>query len=213
MKSCWIIPACERRAEPCKRNRQRLFLGPDNEVQRVLATGNVNAETTANRTPTRCAPAPMKAEMTCSTGKQNLLRTATLTGNVHVERIGSQPMQGDAGRAILDFLGQNQLQKVHAMDGVRLSQHSCEQRRDCGRFIGKFHGTPGLRHRRADHRLLCRRRKPLGPRHNFRGSEDHDHAGTELQRSRPRKLPASALSSPPAGSMRNLPRLPKAQAV
>ena len=38
------------------------------------------------------------------TGKQNLLRTATLTGNVHVERIGSQPMQGDAGRAILDFL-------------------------------------------------------------------------------------------------------------
>jgi lipopolysaccharide export system protein LptA len=57
------------------------------------------------------------------TGKRNLLRTATLTGNVHVERIGAQPMQGDAGRAILNFLGQNQLQKVHAMDGVRLAQH------------------------------------------------------------------------------------------
>ena len=75
-----------------------------------------------DKTPTRCAPAPMKPRF-CLQGKQNLLRTATLTGNVHVERIGSQPMQGDAGRAILDFLGQNQLQKVHAMDGVRLAQH------------------------------------------------------------------------------------------
>jgi lipopolysaccharide export system protein LptA len=33
-------------------------------------------------------------------------------------------MQGDAGRVILDFLGQNQLQKVHAADGVRLAQHA-----------------------------------------------------------------------------------------
>jgi lipopolysaccharide export system protein LptA len=98
-----------------------LFLGPDNEVQRVLATGNVNAETTGQDTDAMRARAD-QGEMLL-TGKQNLLRTATLTGNVHVERIGSQPMQGDAGRAILDFLGQNQLQKVHAMDGVRLAQH------------------------------------------------------------------------------------------
>jgi lipopolysaccharide export system protein LptA len=61
-------------------------------------------------------------------GKQNLLRTGTLTGNVHVERIGAQPMRGDAGRAILDFVGQNQLQKVHAMDGVRLAQHAAGNR-------------------------------------------------------------------------------------
>jgi len=54
------------------------------------------------------------------TAKKNLLRTASLTGHVHVERIAAQPMQGDAGRAVLDFLGQNQLQKVHASEGVRL---------------------------------------------------------------------------------------------
>src|SRR5208282_1416566 len=58
------------------------------------------------------------------TGKQPLLHTATLTGKVHVERLGSQPMQGDAGRAILDFSGQNQLKKIHAADGVRLAQHA-----------------------------------------------------------------------------------------
>ena len=98
------------------------FLGPDNQVQRLLATGNVNAESTGQEADQVRAGAD-EAELLL-TGKQNLLRTATLTGNVHVERIGSQPMQGDAGRAILDFLGQNQLQKVHAADGVRLAQHS-----------------------------------------------------------------------------------------
>ncbi len=99
-----------------------LILGPDNEVQRVLATGNVNAESARKDADVLQARAD-QGEMLLA-GKQNLLRTATLTGNVHVERIGSQPMQGDAGRATLDFLGRNELQKVHAMDGVRLSQHN-----------------------------------------------------------------------------------------
>ncbi len=98
-----------------------LFLGPDNEVQRVLATGNVSAESAGeDADPMRARADEAEALLT---GKQNLLHSATLTGNVHVERIGAQPMQGDAGRAILDFLGQNQLQKVHAMDGVHLAQH------------------------------------------------------------------------------------------
>jgi lipopolysaccharide export system protein LptA len=57
-------------------------------------------------------------------GKQSLLQTATLTGNVHVERIGFQPLEGDAGRAILGFAGQNQLQEVHAEQGVRLTQRA-----------------------------------------------------------------------------------------
>jgi lipopolysaccharide export system protein LptA len=33
-------------------------------------------------------------------------------------------MHGEAGRVILDFAGQNQLQKVHAVDGVRLTQNA-----------------------------------------------------------------------------------------
>jgi lipopolysaccharide export system protein LptA len=106
--------------------RATLFLGPNNEVQRVLATGNVNAISVGEDAEPMRARAD-EGEMLL-TGKQNLLRTATLTGNVHVERIGLQPMQGDAGRAILDFAGQNkgqnELQKVHAMDGVRLVQRN-----------------------------------------------------------------------------------------
>jgi lipopolysaccharide export system protein LptA len=112
----------ERESGTVQAEEATFFLGPDNEVQRVLATGNVNAMTAGHDADQMRARAD-EADMSLI-GKQNLLRTATLTGNVHVERAGSQPMQGDAGRAILDFLGRNQLQKVHAMDGVRLTQHA-----------------------------------------------------------------------------------------
>jgi lipopolysaccharide export system protein LptA len=115
-------PRMERESGTVQSEQATFFLGPDNQVQRVLAVGNVNAESAAQDTDPMHGRAD-QAELLL-TGKQNLLHTATLTGNVHVERIGSQPMQGDAGRAVLDFLGQNQLQKVHASDGVRLAQHA-----------------------------------------------------------------------------------------
>ncbi len=102
------------------------FLGPENEVQRLLATGNVHAEAAGLNGDQMHARAD-EADLLL-TGKKNLLRTATLTGHVHVERVGSQAMQGDAGRALLYFAelvkGQNQLQKIHAEEGVRLSQHA-----------------------------------------------------------------------------------------
>ncbi len=114
-------PRLERATCTVQAEEATFFLGPENEVQRILATGNVNAESSGDDVDQMRARAD-EAEMLLI-GKQNLLRTATLTGNVHVERIGSQPMQGDAGRAILDFLGRNKLEKVHATDGVRLAQH------------------------------------------------------------------------------------------
>jgi lipopolysaccharide export system protein LptA len=115
-------PRLEREGGTVQAEEATFFLGPDNDVERVLATGNVNAESTAQNADQMRARAD-QGEMLL-TGKRNLLRTATLTGKVHVERIGSQPMQSDAGRAILDFSGQNQLQKVHAMEGVRLTQRA-----------------------------------------------------------------------------------------
>jgi len=58
------------------------------------------------------------------TSAHNELRTAVLTGNVQVDRIGLQAMEGNAGRVILDFAGRNLLQKVHAAESVRLAQHA-----------------------------------------------------------------------------------------
>jgi lipopolysaccharide export system protein LptA len=122
----WIVLDHPRLVRPEKgivqSDEATFFLGPENEVQRVQATGNVNAEANSKDGDSMRARAD-QAEAILA-GRQNLLRTATFTGNVHVERAGSQPMQADAGRAVLDFLGNNQLQKVHAADGVRLAQHA-----------------------------------------------------------------------------------------
>jgi lipopolysaccharide export system protein LptA len=131
-------PRLERAGGIVQSDEATFFLGKDNSVERVLATGNVNGETTApdaDQMRARADEADLLLARELTSGapgkaqrQQNLLHTATLSGNVHVERIGLQPMQGNAGRAVLDFAGQNQLQKVHATDGVRLSQNAAGNR-------------------------------------------------------------------------------------
>ena len=115
-------PRLDRQGGMLQAEQATFFLTADNQVERVLASGNVNAASAAGVGDQTRARAD-EAELLL-TGKRNLLSIATLTGNVHAERGGSQPMQGDAGRAVLDFRGQNQLQKVRASDGVRLAQHA-----------------------------------------------------------------------------------------
>ncbi len=115
-------PLMKRETGTLQSEQAIFFLGPENEVQRVDATGNVNAESTSKDSDRMRARAD-EAELML-TGKQNQLQSATLTGQVRVERFGSQPMKGDAGRVLLDFRGQNELQKVHAYEGVHLAQHS-----------------------------------------------------------------------------------------
>jgi lipopolysaccharide export system protein LptA len=133
-------------------DRAVLYLGPDNEVERILATGNVTSDTrteTAKRSDragdrnsvaTNSAVEKQPSEMHTTAdqaeflleGKQNLLRTATMTGNVHMEQSGPQPMKGDAGRVIMSFAGRNELQKVHAVDGVRLMEKATTQKAASG---------------------------------------------------------------------------------
>ena len=113
-------PRMERENGTLQSEQATFILGPENEVQRILASGDVSAESTAQDTDKMRARAD-EADLLL-TGKQNLLRTATLNGHVHVERVGDQPMQGDAGRVVLDFVGQNVVQKAHASAGVRLVQ-------------------------------------------------------------------------------------------
>jgi lipopolysaccharide export system protein LptA len=118
-------PVMKRESGTLQSEQATFFLGPENEVQRVLATGDVNAESASKDADAMRARSD-EAELLLQ-GKQDVLRTATLTGNVHVERIGSQPMEGNAGRVVLDFQevrGLNELQKAHASEGVRLAQHA-----------------------------------------------------------------------------------------
>ena len=125
-------------------------LGADNNVERVLATGNVHTQTRSSssksvRLAGRSNPAATdeaqeirgradQAEFLL-TGSRDLLRQATMTGNVHFEQSGPQAMQGDAGRVIMEFAGQNQLQKVHALDGARLTQRAASSNKPAGKGI------------------------------------------------------------------------------
>jgi lipopolysaccharide export system protein LptA len=134
-------------------DRAVLYLGRDNEVERILATGNVISDTRAenvkrsdrasdrNLVATNPAAEKQPSEMHTTAdqaeflleGKQNLLRTTTMTGNVHMEQSGAQPMKGDAGRVIMSFAGQNRLQKVHAVDGVRMTQSAASGNKPAGK--------------------------------------------------------------------------------
>ncbi len=129
------------REDGTMQSEQALFyLNRENQVERVLATGNVNTVTRTARAsgPAAAAnhnlpvdslaqpPQEMRSRADQAefllAGKEDLIRTATMTGNVHIDQTGPQPMQGNAGRVVMDFAGRNELQKVHALEGVRLTQ-------------------------------------------------------------------------------------------
>jgi len=115
-------PRLERAAGTLQAEQATFILGPDNNVERVLASGDVKAEA-KELTNDQMRVRADEAELLL-TGKENLLQTSTLTGHVHVERIASQTTQGDAGRVVVNFAGHNEVQKVHAEDGVRLAQRA-----------------------------------------------------------------------------------------
>jgi lipopolysaccharide export system protein LptA len=125
-------PHLNRESESMEADQATFYLAPDNSVQRIVATDHVTAETRITKKSTDAGEQPPirgradQAEFLL-TEKQNLLRTVILTGNVHVEQAGAQPMQGDAGRVILDFAGRNELRTVHALDGAHLMQQSVGQ--------------------------------------------------------------------------------------
>jgi len=113
-------PQIQRPTQKLSADRATLFLNASNTVDRVDAEGNIQLE---SKGLSNLSGRANQAELLLS-GPRNTLRTATLTGNVHVESSGAQNMQGDAGKAVLDFAAKNQLDKVHAAEGVKLSQRA-----------------------------------------------------------------------------------------
>ena len=132
---------------------QAIFhLSADNNVESVIAAGDVRNQNQLQRkggaygeatrwsghSRTRGDFTPARTMQTCcSQGIENLLRTATLTGNVHLDQTGPHPIQGDAGRVILRFSGRNQLQTVRATDGARLLQKTVNASSDGTSFTTK----------------------------------------------------------------------------
>jgi lipopolysaccharide export system protein LptA len=120
--------------QEARSDKATFFLREDNTVDRVLAEGDVESEihgrassnsATSNSQASRSETHSRsdRAEMWL-TGTRNMLTTAVLTGNVQLDSLGPQPADAAAGRVTLHFAGQQQLQTVHAEDGVRLTQKS-----------------------------------------------------------------------------------------
>ncbi len=110
------------------------YLSTENHVQRVLAVGDVNTVARpggakGSRGRSRSAAEQEihgrsdQAEFLLLDG-EDLLQTAILTGNVHIEQTGTDPVQGEAGRVVVDFAGQNEVQTIHALDGAHLLQNA-----------------------------------------------------------------------------------------
>jgi lipopolysaccharide export system protein LptA len=111
-----------------------MFLKPDNTVERVFAQGNVLVETKGDQ-PAQVRSKQLELLMASQAGdsQRSSLHTAIFTGDVRLDTEGTQPMQGTAGRAVLDFVerrapaknaeSKTELKKIHAEENVKLLQH------------------------------------------------------------------------------------------
>ena len=96
-----------------------LYLRKDSTVEKIIARGNVKADSQGD------SEAHLRSEQleVVMAEQKDTIRTATFSGNVQMEASGDQPMQGNAGRIILNFTGKNLPASVHAQNDVKLLQH------------------------------------------------------------------------------------------
>src|SRR5205807_433665 len=83
------------------------------------ANGNVRVRSEATP-PTQIRAAQLDVGMA---EQRDTFRLAVFSGDVQLERAGPQPMQGTAGRVVMNFTGKNLLSTVHTEGNVKLVQH------------------------------------------------------------------------------------------
>jgi len=103
----------------CAADEATLFLRNDNTLDSVRAQGNVLVQTAG---PTGAEARAEQLELNM-TERGGALKTAVLSGNVHAETVGAQPIRANAGHVRLDFSAKNLLAKVRAEENVKLAQH------------------------------------------------------------------------------------------
>jgi lipopolysaccharide export system protein LptA len=113
------LPRMQNGARRATADKGTLYLRADNTVERILANGNVRVES-EDAGSEKVQSDQMELLMA---EKQDTIRSATFSGAVKVENSGPQPVQGNAGRVVLNFTGNNVLSTVHSQDNVRMLQH------------------------------------------------------------------------------------------
>ena len=114
------MPHLERGSQSFDAAQATFFLRPDNTVDRIRGQGDVRA---VSGGPSPMAGRAAELELVLSEGQQDTIRTAILSGNVHVESMGKEAVQGQAGRVVMDFTGKNLVKTVQAEQNVILIQH------------------------------------------------------------------------------------------
>src|SRR5512146_727490 len=98
-------------------NKVNVRFRPNNEVESVVATGDVRlAEKGTNDLSLRAPRADL------ALAQKNLIQRAVFSGGVQIEGGGKTAMNGTAGTLTLDFAGQNKLSHVRASDNVHVQQ-------------------------------------------------------------------------------------------
>jgi lipopolysaccharide export system protein LptA len=112
------LPRIQNASRSASADKGTLFLRPDNTVDRILASGNVRLESQG----VSSAKVQSNQLELLMVERQDTLRNATFSGDVRMESSGAQPMQGTAGRVVLNFTGNNALATVHTQENVKLVQ-------------------------------------------------------------------------------------------
>jgi lipopolysaccharide export system protein LptA len=115
------------RIEDAKQSAQaetaKLFLRPNNTIDRVVASGGVLVQSSGAQSRGVRQGQILAAKLEVSlTGREEMLQSAVFSGDVQMEAAGAEPVQGNASRVVLSFTGKRILAKVHAEGGVTLRQ-------------------------------------------------------------------------------------------
>ncbi len=102
-------------------DRAELLLTTNNDLQKVIASGNVRLTGEGPNGGTLRSP---WAEMMM--GEKNQLERAVFGGGVQIETRGANAATTTAGRVIVDFAAQNRPLLVHASEGVRMQRDSAQ---------------------------------------------------------------------------------------
>jgi lipopolysaccharide export system protein LptA len=94
-----------------------VFIGDDNNIERVVGSGNLRAVSTGAKAFEVNAP-----EGELEMADANQARRGILSGGVTFASKGDSPAEGKAGKILLTFGAENRLTKARAQDSVQLKQ-------------------------------------------------------------------------------------------
>ncbi len=103
-------------------NEVTILLREDSTIAKITAVGDVTAEAKGKTTSNLRA---QRADF--DFGPDNLMKKAVLAGAVSVHATGASPLDGSAGRAVIDFTGRNNIAQVRASESVRFQQKGAIQ--------------------------------------------------------------------------------------